>query len=298
MTRTLTTLAAVSLVAAAACGGAPTSPSAVGGSPNSFSGSATIGGTVVRSAAAPSAALTVAVTGTRLSSSVDSSGIFQINGVPSGDVQLTIAGSDFNSTVAVPGVADEDVIELQIAIIGDTATVQRDVRGRSPGKVVMCHRNDTGGYHAIEVNVNAEPAHRGHGDAKPWEPVPADASRIFDEGCHPIAPVSIEKFTNGQDADQAPGPSIPVGSQVTWTYVITNRSALAFSSLSVADDRGVAVACPKELPEPGASLTCTGSGQAQAGQYRNVGTVTVTINGRVYTASDPSHYLGVPVAGQ
>jgi hypothetical protein len=74
-----------------------------------------------------------------------------------------------------------------------------------------------------------------------------------------ISPVDIKKFTNGQDADEAPGPTIPIGGPVSWTYVITNRSALTFTSLSVTDDRGVAVACPRELPAPGASVTCTAS---------------------------------------
>ena len=34
--------------------------------------------------------------------------------------------------------------------------------------------------------------------------------------------IDVEKATNGQDADQAPGPEIPVGDPVTWTYGVTN----------------------------------------------------------------------------
>ena len=34
--------------------------------------------------------------------------------------------------------------------------------------------------------------------------------------------IVIEKFTNGADADAAPGPRIGVGSPVTWTYRVTN----------------------------------------------------------------------------
>ena len=67
------------------------------------------------------------------------------------------------------------------------------------------------------MSVNAEPAHRAHGNGKPGEPVPADLSKVFDNACRQISPVDIKKFTNGQDADVAPGPSIPVGSAVTWT---------------------------------------------------------------------------------
>ena len=102
----------------------------------------------------------------------------------------------------------------------------------------------------------------------------------------------IEKFTNGQHVSQAPGPTIPVGSTVTWTYVVTNTSLVTFSSLSVTDNRGVAVACPRAVLAPGASLTCSGSGRAVAGQYRNIGTVVATGNGTRYTDTDASYYLG------
>ena len=67
------------------------------------------------------------------------------------------------------------------------------------------------------------------------------------------------------------------------------------TSLSVTDDRGVEVLCPTRAGEPGASLTCSGSGTAVLGQYRNVGRVIVAANGHVFTASDASHYLGTPV---
>jgi hypothetical protein len=55
------------------------------------------------------------------------------------------------------------------------------------------------------------------------------------------------------------------------------------------------VACPRDLPAPGASITCTGSGTALPGQYRNVGTVTVTANGDRdrFTDQDVSFYFGV-----
>ena len=126
------------------------------------------------------------------------------------------------------------------------------------------------------MNANTEAIHRAHGDAKPGEPVPGDPTKVFDRNCIPISPVSIKKSTNGDDANLAPGPTIAIGAAVTWTYVVTNNSAFQFTSLSVADDRGVAVTCPRELPAPGTSITCTGSGTAAAGQDRNVGTVTVT----------------------
>ena len=269
-------------------GGSPTSPSA---------GGATITGTVVRATAAPSSPLTVSVAGTTMSSSVDGSGAFQFGGVPAGEVQLVFRSPETQSTISLSNVVDEDVIEVQVALAGGTATLERQVRGNSALKVLLCHRTNDGSYELIDVNLKLEAARRADGDAAPGELVPADPSKVFDEACRLISPVEIAKFTNGQDANQTPGPTIPIGNPVSWTYVITNRSRLTFTSLSVTDDRGVDVACPRTLPEPGASLTCTGSGTAEAGQYRNVGTVTVTAKGKQFTASDVSHYFGVPVSG-
>jgi hypothetical protein len=278
MARILIALACAVVVAGMACSGNPTSPSATG---------ATIAGTVI---AAPSP-MTVSIPGTALSSGVDGSGLFRLGGVPGGNVQLLFSGAGVASTITLANVADRDTIEIQVALGDGTATVLTEVRGNSQGKVVLCHRSESG-YHAIDVSVNAEPAHRAHGDAKPGEPVPADPSKVFDPACALISPVGIEKFTNGQDVTQAPGPSIPIGSPVSWTYVITNRTASTFTSMTVTDDRGVAIACPQILPPPGASVTCTGSGVAVAGQYRNVGTVRVTVGGALYTDSDESFYFG------
>lgn len=105
--------------------------------------------------------------------------------------------------------------------------------------------------------------------------------------------IQIEKSTNGQDADTAPGPQIPVGSPVTWTYVVTNTGDVALTGVKVTDDKGVAVSCPKTALQAGESMTCTGSGTAQPGQYRNVGAVTGTPPcGNPVSDDDPSHYYG------
>jgi hypothetical protein len=117
-----------------------------------------------------------------------------------------------------------------------------------------------------------------------------DASHYF--GQHHAA-IRIEKRTNGEDADVAPGPTLQVGSPVQWTYVVTNTGDVTLTGVSVSDDRGVAVSCPKTTLQKGESMTCTGHGTATAGQYRNVGTVTAAPPcGPAVSDSDPSHYLG------
>jgi hypothetical protein len=109
----------------------------------------------------------------------------------------------------------------------------------------------------------------------------------------PTPAVTIEKSTNGVDADDPPGPFVPTGQPVNWTYEITNTGNVPLSSVAVTDDRGVTVTCPVTTLQPGESTTCTATGTATAGQYANTGKVTASSTAGPVTANDPSHYLGV-----
>ena len=107
--------------------------------------------------------------------------------------------------------------------------------------------------------------------------------------------VRLEKSTNGQDADSAPGPAIEVGDHVSWTYVVTNIGSEDLFDVAVSDDRGVDVICPGDSLEIGQRMTCSGHGVAVRGQYRNTGTVVGwTADGTEVTDSDRSHYYGTP----
>ncbi|MEN8040328.1 MAG: SdrD B-like domain-containing protein [Actinomycetota bacterium] len=88
--------------------------------------------------------------------------------------------------------------------------------------------------------------------------------------------IDIEKFTNGADVSAPPGPYIPVGDPVTWTYEITNNSNVPLHDIGIVDDQGVIVACPLTTLEPGDTMSCEAEGTAIAGQYTNVGTVTAS----------------------
>lgn len=105
--------------------------------------------------------------------------------------------------------------------------------------------------------------------------------------------IVIKKATNGDDADTPTGPLIPVGGAVTWTYVVTNTGNVTLSPVTVTDDRGVVVTCPKSSLVPLESMLCTGTGIAVAGQYANIGTtVGIPPAGPPVTSTDPSHYFG------
>ena len=262
------------------------------GNPGSPSGAgATIAGTVTRSTQSPG--LTVAVVGTDLSAVVETSGHFQIDRVPAGDVQLKFKDAGTDATARVSNVAPEEFIEIQVQVNGSSASIVNE--SRSSGKVSLCHRTDSGEYHLIDVSVNAEPAHRAHGDAKVGERVPGTQSQVFDANCRPVGPaVKIEKSTNGEDADNPPGPSILVGSPVTWRYVVTNTGTISLTSLVVVDDKGVSVNCAAQsILAAGQTMTCSGTGVATLGQYSNVGKVTASSAAGSVDDSDASHYLGV-----
>jgi len=128
----------------------------------------------------------------------------------------------------------------------------------------------------------------------------SDPSHYYGDPCPPppVAHITIKKYTNGEDADEAPGPKITVGTAVLWTYIVLNDGEVSLSNVKVTDDRGVLVTCPKSSLQVGESMTCTGNGIATAGQYENLGSVVGTPpKGNNVTSSDPSHYFGEQPSG-
>ena len=105
--------------------------------------------------------------------------------------------------------------------------------------------------------------------------------------------IDLEKATNGEDADDPPGPTITVGDPVTWTYVVVNTGNVTLTNVAVTDDVLGAIDCPQTTLAPGAEMTCTAGGTAAEGQYANLGTVTgETETGQEVSDEDPSHYNG------
>jgi hypothetical protein len=105
--------------------------------------------------------------------------------------------------------------------------------------------------------------------------------------------ISVEKLTNGMDVPAAPGPSLPVGSMVTWTYNVTNTGNVPLTDVTVVDDQGVTVTCPGTTLAVGESVACTASGTVQTGAYHNVATATGTAPDT--TSPDGSTTPGVDV---
>ena len=301
------------LTLAACADNSPVSPST-----SSNGGTAVIEGTVTGGGstaattsrlagnAAPAAAATTAssiaglivrIVGTNLSTPVDASGAFRIAGVPPGTVRLQFRNDTVDATTELTAISGDQLVQLQVQFTSPSAVLVSETRINAA--VSLCHVEGNGTYHAITISTDAEAAHRAHGDGKVGDPVPGQPGKTFSAECVAVGPsVDIEKSTNGVDADTAPGPSLLVGTAVTWSYLVTNTGTVALTGILVVDDRGVTVDCAgKTTLAAGAAMTCTGSGVATLGQYSNVGTVTAnwTAGGSngVVTDSDASHYLGV-----
>jgi hypothetical protein len=122
--------------------------------------------------------------------------------------------------------------------------------------------------------------------------------------------IDIEKFTNGEQADNPTGTFIPVGDPVNWRYDVTNTGNTPLFNVRVNDDvlgpigQGnpdtdcdwVSSSDPGSGPgelSAGETVSCSATSVAIAGQYGNFGDVIGTYEGVDVTDIDPSHYFGV-----
>ncbi|MGI9596421.1 MAG: DUF7507 domain-containing protein [Acidimicrobiales bacterium] len=123
--------------------------------------------------------------------------------------------------------------------------------------------------------------------------------------------ITIEKSTNGADADAAPGPSLQPGADVDWTYVVTISGSETLYDLIVSDSSGVVPNCditgdgnpdgthihPGPL-DGGQSFRCFAQGTVH-----RAGNGTFSASGKVkafdfsgasqYEDQDPSHYTPI-----
>jgi hypothetical protein len=119
--------------------------------------------------------------------------------------------------------------------------------------------------------------------------------------------IAVAKTTNGISAPLQPGPTVAVGSTVTWGYSVTNPGNEPLKNVTVIDDGGTpndpATAFQPTfvggdtngngLLDPGETWTFNATGTAMAGQYENQVIVSgVGVNsGTPVTASAVSHYF-------
>lgn len=107
----------------------------------------------------------------------------------------------------------------------------------------------------------------------------------------PKPSIDIEKFINGDDADEAPGVDLGVeGAPMTFTFEVTNTGNTTLTNVAVTDDVLGAVTCPKTELAAGEKMTCDSIERPTLpfeGTHRNVATVTGTYPGRELVGLKP-----------
>ena len=150
-----------------------------------------------------------------------------------------------------------------------------------------------------------------------------DANHHF--GAVPVPGIRIEKAINAadptaptaaEDADVPTGPELAVGTDVTWTYLVSNDGSLALTVSEITDDFGTADDAGDDFTpafvsgdtnqdgvlDPDETWLYTSAGvvdyQVVAGQHANVATVIgIPVNGSgTVTDADAAHWLGVSEA--
>jgi hypothetical protein len=105
-----------------------------------------------------------------------------------------------------------------------------------------------------------------------------------------VVGINLVKLTNGTDNNSAPGPGVPIGSTVTFTYTVTNTGNVPLAGVTVVDDNGTAGSPADDfnatfvggdtngtgLLDPPETFTFTASRIATDGQYTNLGLATGT----------------------
>ena len=232
------------------------------------------------------------------------------------DIEKATNGEDADTPfgpIVAPGdtvtwtfvVANTGNVPLADLVVGDddpTVTVQcgggNTIALLVPGQDATCTATGVAGLGSYRnvgdvTGTPVQPTNPTDGCCDPNDPDswPTDPAAFEPTGQDPVTDedpshyvsndsgIAIEKSTNGQDADQVPGPIVDVGSPVTWTYVVVNTSTTPLMNIIVSDDQGEAVDCGLggssiAVLLPGATHVCTAAGIATEGPYVNTGSVT------------------------
>jgi Domain of unknown function (DUF5666) len=75
-----------------------------------------------------STTLTVSISGTNISTTVDGNGMFELTGVPPGDVTLKFSGAGVNASITLTGVPASSQISITVSLNGNSARLDSERR--------------------------------------------------------------------------------------------------------------------------------------------------------------------------
>ena len=178
-------------------------------------------------------------------------------------------------------------------------TVVDDIFGvvTCPGTTLAANDGAAGGLDEMTCTVTADaPApgatHHNIASVSGQPPTPANGTvprPVTDEDdAYAFTPgeasVSIVKSIEGDDANEAPGVSVPAGTPAAVTFLVTNTGTVPLKDLVVTDSVLAAtdITCPQTTLVPQASMTCTaelsglGAGETHHNVAKVVGTPVTT----------------------
>ena len=126
----------------------------------------------------------------------------------------------------------------------------------------------------------------------------SDSDPVYFLAEEPANPsIDIEKSVNGEDADVPPGPTVQLGSTVTFGYVVTNTGDVPLTDVSVVDSTLGPVTCPQTTLEVGETIECGPNTEvaAEIGPMSMKATVTGIGVGIPVMDMDPVNFVVVPV---
>lgn len=198
---------------------------------------------------------------------------------PVGTEHCVIATVTDQNGAAVPGV------RVDFSVTGANSTVGFSTAD-AEGEAEFCYTGANAGTDTITGSVGA---------------LSDTATKTWTSGaavCSADAAIDVESLVNGMDADAEPGPSVGIGSSLTWTFNVINTGRVTLQGVIVGDDR-LGVVCSAANLEPGGRLTCTASSTAATGTQMHRAKVAggcVATGGKKHSVSDLdlTFYEGVP----
>lgn len=194
-----------------------------------------------------------------------------------------VAGEDLKVTFEVTNTGKVKLTNIKVTddVITGADAISCPASELDAGASMLCEATLKGGVAAGKTHKNTATVV----GTPPKDPDGTQPEDVTDDNpAHAWAPgtpkIAIVKKINGDDANEAPGVKVPVGSEMNIEYLVTNTGDVELTDVTVTDDKvdASAISCPETELAPGAKMTCTATLSAPdpTVQHTNTGVVVGT----------------------
>ena len=208
-----------------------------------------------------------------------------------------VAGSDMAVTFLVTNTGDVTLSPVTVTDT-DAAVISCPKTVLAPSESMTCttilSAPQAGGTHTDTATVSGQAVQIDGvtpalgADGLPLAPVTATDPANAYTPAHPA--VTVVKSINGADANTTPGVSVPAGTDMAVTFLVTNTGDVTLNPVVVTDSVATTITCPAVSLAAGASMTCTAT--IPAPQAGGTHTDTATVAGTPVLADGTIPALG------